>query len=407
MVLSLGCQGEVGHDDEGGGNQAGTTRNRSTISACPVDPDCGIGGDCSLYVCPDYWQCEDLASGGKRCVSQWPAYPTEDGDWTCAHEDGRTVCTGTEVPADGGGGDWHCLKEEHRVVCEKTPDYPTVESSGGWVCSYDGDARVCETPGGSGTWECAQTTAGPECRRTHDVFPDDGEWQCVLGVGDDGGAQIVCAGVPGDGGGPDWVCEQGEFTQVCERDFEYPEYPGDGGGPLTNCEMVDEFRIICRGTPPTNGGGKCIIGQQRWCDDAMYCSWGKQECLEATGDWGPCIEPTLTAAGLTDRPDTACGCRYFYFNAECCETPDCIIPADHQPPTCTDERNGGLCAYCDSHADCGGEADLCVFSGNGTTFCGTACGPGGSCPEGFECSAIATRQGAVQQCVPSGGACGG
>jgi hypothetical protein len=96
---------------------------------------------------------------------------------------------------------------------------------------------------------------------------------------------------------------------------------------------------------PGGGGGACTLNTERWCDDFVYCSWGKQRCLP-TGQWGPCTEPSFTFAGLADRPNNQCACENFYFNYECCEDqqdrdgngfPDCLIPGDHTPPTCPPE----------------------------------------------------------------------
>ena len=149
---------------------------------------------------------------------------------------------------------------------------------------------------------------------------------------------------------------------------------------------------------------------QRWCDDATYCSWGKQTCLP-DGTWGPCIEPRVTSSGLIDRPATECGCRFFYFNWDCCEdqedrdgdgNPDCLIPDGHTPPACTSD--GGVCSYCDAHSDCGGDRDLCIFRPDGYAMCGQDCSSTG-CPSGYACTAIPTRSGTIHQCVPPSGSC--
>ena len=54
------------------------------------------------------------------------------------------------------------------------------------------------------------------------------------------------------------------------------------GGPTTPPHM------------PGGGGGACTLNTERWCDDFVYCSWGKQRCLP-TGQWGPCTEPSFWA----------------------------------------------------------------------------------------------------------------
>lgn len=52
---------------------------------------------------------------------------------------------------------------------------------------------------------------------------------------------------------------------------------------------------------------QCTPGQFRWCDDPVYCHWGKQQC-EGTGRWGTCIE-------TSERP---AGCSGSIYSASCC-----------------------------------------------------------------------------------------
>jgi hypothetical protein len=52
----------------------------------------------------------------------------------------------------------------------------------------------------------------------------------------------------------------------------------------------------------------CIPQTVRWCDDPVYCNWGKQSCLP-DGTWGPCTEVQETPAGCTGRG----------FSGKCCE----------------------------------------------------------------------------------------
>ncbi len=208
--------------------------------ACPADPDCSIGGDCSLYECPDHWICEGTANGERRCVSPGPDYP-DRGGWSCEDVDGETVCTGDSFP-DGGGGDaWRCEAAGDLVVCTKeTPDYPDGGGGSAWSCYYEGDLRVCSTNpgdgGDGGGWVCWDDETGRHCRRDRDVPGDGGRWTCFDFMGEsrcDGG------GVP-DGGG-DWECEErgGEFYCVDRT----PDYPDGGGGGSWSCRYTREFRV--------------------------------------------------------------------------------------------------------------------------------------------------------------------
>ena len=419
LVVVAGCEGSFGTPTEHRNDVIGG----SPVPACPVDPDCGASGIDNCDECATYWQCEYVAELMRKiCVNPGPDYPDGTHDWVCEDLGGTTVCRGTEFPDGGGDGDWVCERSGEFVVCtSETPDYPQGEGDGPWDCRYEGEFRICESGGDSGDgggWTCYDTATGRECRNDTPDYPDDREWSCY-----DAGDDTFCT-APGDapdgGGDGSWRCEDaGEFV-TCSRDN--PEYPDGGGDGEWDCYHAGEFRI-CRsddggGDSPPPGGGDtpgggddiCVAGTQRWCDDAMYCSWGKQTCTP-DGHWGPCIEPEVTASGLTDRPNNACGCRYFYFNWDCCEdqedrdgdgNPDCIIPVGHTAPACPSD--GSLCSTCDVHGDCGGAEDMCLFARDGYAFCSEDC-TSSACPGGYTCEPIATRTGVVNQCVPDSGRC--
>jgi hypothetical protein len=381
--------------------------DESLVPQCPMDPDCFAYDACNVE-CPDYWVCDTHPSGdGKRCTNPGPDLPDSGQDWDCEDIDGRTVCRGADYPDGGGDGSWNCEQQAEFVVCTNDdPSYPSGEGDGPWNCYFSDEFRICEsTPGDGGGWMCYTGPNGRECRENDTSFPDDRQWDCVERNG-----EALCTGrgdVPDGGGGSGWDCRSRSEFVICENDDL--DYPDGGNEGEWNCEYSDEFRI-CREDPedyPGGGDDRCEPGVQRWCDDATYCSWGKQTCLP-DGRWGPCVEPTVGPSGLTDRPATECGCRYFYFNYDCCEdqqdrdgdgNPDCIIPGSHTPPAC--ERDGSLCASCDVNSQC---ADgLCLFASDGATFCGSSCSASGSCPDGYRCETIRTRSGSVDQCVPTGG----
>lgn len=407
LVALPGCLGAAEVNPRDGVHDA-SDAGAPTRPACPIDPDCAIGGDCSLYVCPEYWVCEDLPNGNKRCINPGPEYPDDGGGWQCEDVGGVTRCRrpGNTYPDDGRGSEWSCELAGEFVVCtDSTPTYPDDGAGGPYTCWFEDEFRVCESiPGDGGGWSCFDSATGRQCRNDDPSYPDDREWTCW-----DEGGDTVCrtpgGDLPDDGGGSEWVCElSGEFV-VCRDDT--PDYPDGGGDDAWDCRFGDEFRVC---TPPDDGGGECVPGVQRWCDDAVYCSWGKQTCLP-DGTWGPCIEPTVVDGSLADRPDNDCGCRYFYFNAACCEDqedrdgdghPDCIIPESHTVPACPSD--GGLCSYCDTTGDCGGPADLCVLRSDGYAMCGRDCSAT-PCPSGYTCQELTTRAGTVQQCVPASGAC--
>lgn len=410
LVPVAGCTGSLGDMPTGG-----TPRSRSLPpgTVCPYDPDDFTRPAGSLYECPDFWTCETIeAEGIKRCSNPGPDYP-DQGTWDCADEGGHTVCRGDHFPDGGGGAEWSCERSGEFVVCtDNTPNYPDAQGDGPWACYFSGEFRVCEESTGSGDgggWTCFDTATGRECRQTTPDYPDDRGWNCY-----DTATGTVCE-APGDfpdgGGSGEWDCVRSTEGLILCTD-NTPDYP-DGGGDLPwECHYETEFRVCSTGGGGGDGGGGvCVAGVQRWCDDAVYCSWGKQTC-NPDGTWGPCTEPTVTSTGLTDRPDTECGCRYFYFNAACCEDQadrdgdghaDCIIPATHTAPACA--STGGVCSYCDAHSDCGGPDDYCLFARDGYAFCSQDCSRSG-CPSGYACQAIGVPGGVIQQCVPTAGTCG-
>ena len=142
--------------------------------ACPIDPDCHIGGDCGLYDCPDHWECQEVETDLERCINPGPGYP-DDGDWECEDRAGQTVCRREgDYPDSGGDGEWSCESTAEFVECTSDhPSYPDDGADGPWSCRFEHEFRVCE-------------------RRTGD--PDDGGGACS-GPGCDGG------GTPDDGGG--------------------------------------------------------------------------------------------------------------------------------------------------------------------------------------------------------------
>lgn len=413
LALIGGCQGTFSMPDDDRFMMPDDDTGEIPTPSCPADPDCAIGGDCSQYVCPDYFICEDAPDGTKICIGPGPSFPDDGGGWECEDVDGvGTVCRreGNTLPDDGGAGEYVCELQAEFVVCtDSTPSYPDDGGAETYDCYYRNEFRICEDrPGDGGGWYCHDTESGRSCRRDDFDYPDDRNWTCY-----DDASGTVCqtpgSDLPDDGGGGTWNCQSQGDLVVCEDDT--PDYPDDGGGSSWDCTFGDEFRVCEEGGDvPDDGGGVCVPGTQRWCDDAIYCSWGKQTC-NPDGNWGPCVEPTVTRDGLTDRPATECGCRYFYFNDDCCEdqadrngdgAPDCIIPADHAAPACA--TDGSVCSFCDSHTDCGGDADLCIFRRDGYAMCARDCTTE-ACPGGYTCQAIGTSSGTVHQCVPNTGGC--
>ncbi|HVH42360.1 MAG TPA: hypothetical protein VM925_08445 [Labilithrix sp.] len=84
------------------------------------------------------------------------------------------------------------------------------------------------------------------------------------------------------------TCRDGR--QTCTRTGEFLLW-GFCEDQMTNCDGV-------KTVPAQPCEGDCVPGATRWCDEPVFCSWGKQECTPQR-TWGPCRE----------TPDTPKGCE--------------------------------------------------------------------------------------------------
>lgn len=159
-----------------------------TETSCPIDPDAYIGGDASLYECPDYWICEDIPAG-KRCYTPGPDQP-DGGEWRCWDEGGATYCEGDDFPDGGNGDGWDCERRGEFVICrDDTPDYPDGGGSGDWDCFFADEFRVCDSGGGDypGGGGGGGFPGGGD-------YPGEGEGWCFYPTGESGGPPIVVGG---------------------------------------------------------------------------------------------------------------------------------------------------------------------------------------------------------------------
>ncbi|MBI2895192.1 MAG: hypothetical protein HYY06_16680 [Deltaproteobacteria bacterium] len=375
----------------------------STLGYYCCDPDLQTACEC-----PDYWVCTEACGGGggggKTCSQEFPDAPGGSQGWAeCTEQEGLITCTGDADTYIDDGSDfgWQCETSGEFVVCTRETtdeDYPDEGGGEGWTCYWNEGQRICEYRD-QGEWECYELADGStECRNDNPPSPDGGDWECFFDNGADGSGDdaYLCDGHPdspddGADGGFDCFTEQ-DLYERC-RD-ETPEYPDEGGDQAWDC-YTDEFGALICTDGEYEGGGEdvpCPIGGQRWCDGPTYCSWGKQLC-QPDFTWGPCLEED------GDRPNNSCACRHFYFDPVCCETQDCVIPADHTEPTVC-ESDGGLCGYCNNDDDC--TDGLCLEDGLGATLCGSYCTADDECPEGFRCAPIRDYFGNVitSNCAP-------
>ena len=66
IFLLVGCEASLGARAGEDGEDPGWLGSRP---ACPIDPDCAIGGACSDYECPEHWECDTDSSGDERCIN--------------------------------------------------------------------------------------------------------------------------------------------------------------------------------------------------------------------------------------------------------------------------------------------------------------------------------------------------
>jgi len=312
---------------------------------------------------------------------------------------------------------------QSEMVCYGDPDKGVVcTCTSLWDCSKN--PKKCEqdmqTPGG-GTWECKWTESEYVCTGKPDSgSPPSGKngWSCNFDVLK---GKWVCKKTPppNPSNKPDgssvWDCEvDNELDKItCERKDDVP--PGGSGGsadagvpPGSGADSGAPSPDTGSGGPPSTGNKECVPGTKKWCDGLQYCGWGQVVC-GPDGKWkrkffgfGP-----LDCQELADgrRPNTKCACYHTFFNTECCETPDCIVPAGTNGQICP-ASPGQLCDYCNPlKPECKETGSHCIISSSNETFCGKGCGSGQACPTGYQCMSLTIKGSPTKQCVPTDLSC--
>jgi hypothetical protein len=311
-------------------------------------------------------------------------------EWECATDAvGRIVCQTRDPLALAGlpapEGSWQC----HMIHSESLCEWPVTPPE--WLCAGELPAAA-DPPGGCG-WECEEEG------RTHEKV----RYRCRKPVGPEDAP-------PGEKGPADCL----PFYR-CTREPEAPP-PEEGcfvcvkgsafGG--TRCTLAPNQA----GWPQTKYTS-CLPGQKRWCSGLDYDGWGTVECDPETGRWltklGSSGQEVLDCHSRSDgrRPSTLCACYHFYFNAACCERPDCIVPEGSAGQLCPASA-GQLCDYCTpSNPECAEEGSRCVITNRLETFCGRVCEPGdpGACPRGYRCEEYKMQAGVTHQCIPEDLSC--
>jgi hypothetical protein len=401
----------------------------------PEDMVCeGDGPDGqTICTCEGLWDC---SLDPNKCEQDAPV-PSGGADWDCQWTEFVYRCTadGSESNPPGGGG-WDCtwVSKENQWRCDKdSPPNPSNKPAGShvWNCVYDKELKklICDRggsstpPKGEGDWDCKKKEGKDVCDKKDDnggLPTGGGNWRCNRVA--KGGKMIwVCYGeVPkGDKppGGGEWDCEKvktegnKDIYKCVKEDNDQP--PGGGHYACAKGSEFNGTRCVKTDKPPSpppqypKPGDTCVPGAMHWCDGLQYCGWGQVTC-KPDGSW-----PTRVVDGKTvldcqerqdgRRPNTACACYHFYYNAACCERPDCMIEPGQQGQICPDSA-GQLCDYCNPQSpECKGQGALCIVTAAMETFCGQACATDSQCPKDYKCVKISGKP--DKQCIPSDFSC--
>ena len=310
----------------------------------------GSPSDCTVTGCPSGQEC---VSG--RCVP--------DGGGPDPVPEGGGMCAPCTTHSGCGDADDYCLS------------YPDGTAYCGVACASDGDC------------------GGDRC-----LTLSNGARQCIRYSG----SSPSCSGggAPPPGCTSDTDCSAG---QRCDRGVCIDA--GGGSAPLgdactahTDCASASCFTGVCVQSCDWPSGG-CPGGF--YCDGEATGACGAGVCLRGAAGSG--------AIGAACSEHTDCSNLYCFLGL-------CSEPCD--PTTVGACPGGGVCQVgplpcrgaCSSAGSLG---DPCASNGQcasglcaeaaGSQFCTEICDPSSPCPTGYMC----TGAGAVNVCVPDGGALGG
>lgn len=323
-----------------------------------------------------------------------------------------------EIPAEVGGQSAQVSIEHfsHAIVAGKRC------AAGQQLCNGRCSERACEPRGdrssasGSelGAWSKSVAGGVTIWQRTIPAPIEDGV--CAQSFEDD--TKLICFGTgSGPADQPPWACKDASATnreRVCQTPSTSEHSPPDmSAGTCTALVKAGQLVQTCEERKQAlnampRPGSPCSPGARRWCDGLSFCGWGIITCPES-GTW-PTTTRTLgrTQRAVEDcredtdgrRPNTLCARHHWFFNPECCEREDCLIP-DETSTRAPAKSPGNLCDPCSpSEPECKEPGALCVYRKKmvppeligwqtfptGETFCGRECAADRQCPAGFTCS---------------------
>lgn len=448
FALVIGCSGQNPLRNEENINNPNINSNTSAI--CQNGLDCcdgdelicsGNADDPGMCQCDRSWVCDQLVNpqkcqqnpavtpdgkGGwscevvettERCVKSGSDQVTGKGGWLCVTNNNSVECT-RSVKTPDGSGNWNCIYAEGTKVCKKTtnsssttPTNNSTNKDGGTPSSKlndQGTVTPTPTPGG-GTWSCTTTSeTGTVCKKDQDALPPGGtgQWSCTWTE-----TKVICTGSSETKpGGGEWTCvPTGEGTTwTCTKTRTTTDTPPPAGtGTWTCVENPSEGGMICTQPPSKpNPGSECLPNQKRWCDGIETCGFGIVECDSATGKWKRTTKNGKTILDCHEapdgrRPNTECACHFTWWNEDCCETPDCILPEGTNGQICP-ASPGEQCDYCNpENSECTSGKKCYLSQQTGENFCAIDCSTTKQCPTGTKCTI--SPKGFL--CMPTAGTC--
>lgn len=435
VSVLTGCLGEAG---------SGTTNPPPSGPICQDGVDCctkdelvcsGNPDDMTTCRCHKAWVC-DTAVDPKKCWQNQADTPDGKTDWTCQSLGNVEKCVrpGSDVPPGKNG--WLCQSTSSGVECSRPTNTPDGKTN--WTCSYSGEFKSCQK--GTNPLPDGGVPPTPDLGPGGDQGVPTGDWGIPPGWTCTTNAQgeLVCkkdgAGMPGGGGtfscywknnvitcegssptppgGAGWTCVQNELVGGwrCTKTVQPSDIPDGSGG--WNCYSGTAFGgTVCVKQPPKQPGTVCIPGTKMWCDGNGYCGWGQVTC-GPDGKWKTKVDPQTGAAVLDcweladgRRPNTKCACHFYFWNKDCCETPDCIVPPGTNGQICP-QSPGKYCDYCHpTNPECINTGSKCIVTSNNETYCGLDCTGGKPCPTGASCQKLQVDGVYYWQCVPTDLSC--
>lgn len=375
--------------------------------------DPGSGGRVNVYSIALHEGGHYMGLGHSSSSSAAMYYAYSGGISTMSSDDETGICT---LYPGGGGGPADC----------SVTGCPAGQTCISGSCVPD-TAPPPPPPPAGGAGLCEPCSAHSECGGADDY--------CLSYPDGNGYCGSVCTS-DADCGGDRCLTLSNGARQCVRYDGASPSCTGGGGGPApggcttdSDCasgERCDRGVCISAGGGATPLGGACAAHGEcasGTCFDGVCtqtCDWPVGACPSgfycdglATGACGAgvCLAGTSGAAAIGEGCSENTDCANFY-----CFLGVCSEPCN--PETVGACPGGGVCQVgalacrgacgaagslgdpCDANTQCA--SGMCAASGE-DRFCTNLCDASSPCPEGYGC----TSAGAVDVCVPNGGALGG